>query len=50
VVVKEQGLLNQFEIDDRFDGKGVPPYSEEVGLEYWTFRIGLVDSFGGSFD
>ena len=48
VVVKEQGLLSQIEIDDRFDGKGVHPYSGGAGLEPRTFRIGLVDSFGNS--
>ena len=43
------GLLSQIEIDDRFDGKGVHPYSGGAGLEPRTFRIGLVDSFGSSF-
>ena len=45
MVVKEQGLLSQIEMDDRFDGKGAHPYSGGVGLEPWTFRVGSVDSF-----
>ena len=32
MVVKEQGLLSQIEMDDRFDGKGVHPYSGGVVL------------------
>ena len=46
MVVKEQGLLSQIEMDDRFDGKGVHLYSGGAVHEPWTFRIGLVDSFG----
>ena len=48
MVVKEQGLLSQIEMDDRFDGKVVHPFSGGVGLEPRTFRISLVDSFGNS--
>ena len=44
--VKEQGILSQVEMDDRFDGKGVHLYSGGAVHEPWTFRIGLVDSFG----
>ena len=43
------GLLRQIELDDSFNGKGIHPYSDGVIHETWTFRIGLVDSFGGSF-
>ena len=50
VVVKEQGLLSQIEIDDRFDGKGVHPYSDRVSLEPWTFRVDLMVSFKGRFN
>ena len=49
MVVQEQGLLSQIEIDDRFDGEGVHPYSGGVGLEPRTFRVKSVDSFQGSF-
>ena len=43
------GLLIQIEIDDRFDGKGVHPYSDGVVPEPWTFRVGSVNSLGWSF-
>ena len=49
MIVQEQGLLSQIEMDDMFDGKGVHPYSGGAGLEPWTFRVSLVDSFGSSF-
>ena len=29
---------------------GVPPDHAGAGLGPWTFRVGSVDSFGGSFD
>ena len=50
MVVKEQGLLNQMRMDDRFDDIGVHPYSGGAGLEPRTFRVSTVDSFYGSFD
>ena len=49
MVVKEQGLLSQIEMDDRFDGKGVHPYSGGAVHEPWTFRVGSVTSLGWSF-
>ena len=33
-----------------WEAKGVPPDHAGAGLGPWTFRVGSVDSFGGSFD
>ena len=35
---------------DVFERKGGTPWIRRAGLGPWTFRVGSVDSFGGSFD
>ena len=50
MVVQEQGLLSRMRMDDRLKGDGAPPESGGADLGPWTFRVGSVDSFGGSFD
>jgi hypothetical protein len=50
VVVQEQGLLSLLGMVDGLEGKGVPPNHGGAGLGPRTFKVGLVDSFGGSFD
>ena len=37
-------------MDDTFHCKGLPPDQGAAGLGPRTFRVGGVDSFGGSFD
>ena len=43
------GLLSQMGMDDRLKGEGAPPDHGGAGLGPWTFRVGLVNSFGGRF-
>ena len=50
MVVQEKGLLSRIGMDDRLKGEGAPPDFVGAGLGSWTFRVGWVDSFGGSFD
>ena len=45
--LKVRGLLSQMGMDDRLKGEGAPPDHGGAGLEPWTFRVGLVNSFGG---
>ena len=44
-----RGLLSQMGTVDGFDRKGAPPDHGGAGLGPWTFRVGSVDAFGGSF-
>ena len=50
MVVQEQGLLSRMGMDDRLKGEGAHPDHRGAGVGPWTFRVGSVDSFGGSFD
>ena len=50
MVIQEQGLLSRLGMDDGPKGDGAPPDYGVSGLGPWTFRVGSVDSFGGSFD
>ena len=50
VVAQERGLLSRMGMDDAFHCKGAPPDYGAAGLGPRTFRVGSVDSFGGSFD